>query len=150
MSVTPASSAAWIVAIERSSPGRPSIDMGIAPRPIAPTVMPPIVRLRISALLRVLLLSSKCNSVTDDVFPSASRLRRQVRGAQDLGQGGLGGLGVGLQGGEQVSQVHPVGLLGDLDDLGEGGRQRLGTWVFASLAGQRALGTGEVVGQDRE
>jgi len=29
---------------ERSSPGRPSMDMGIPPRPMAPTVVPPIVR----------------------------------------------------------------------------------------------------------
>jgi len=46
ISVTPASSAAWIVAMERSSSGRPSIDIGIAPRPMALTVAAPIVLLR--------------------------------------------------------------------------------------------------------
>ena len=44
MSVTPASRAAWMVLIERSSSGRPSMDMGIPPRPMAPTLVPPIVR----------------------------------------------------------------------------------------------------------
>src|SRR5689334_7333165 len=40
----PASSAAWMVAIDRSSSGRPSIDIGIPPRPIALTWTSPIVR----------------------------------------------------------------------------------------------------------
>jgi hypothetical protein len=46
ISVTPASSAAWIVAMERSSSGRPSIDIGMPPRPMALTVTVPIVLLR--------------------------------------------------------------------------------------------------------
>ena len=44
MSVTPASSDAWMVARERSRSGRPSIDMGMPPRPIAETVRLPMVR----------------------------------------------------------------------------------------------------------
>jgi hypothetical protein len=37
ISVTPASSAAWIVAIDRSVSGRPSIDIGMPPSPMALT-----------------------------------------------------------------------------------------------------------------
>jgi hypothetical protein len=55
MRVTPASSAAWIVAIERSAPGRPSIDMGMPPRPIADTVRLPMVRCCICMFLREVL-----------------------------------------------------------------------------------------------
>ena len=43
-SVTPASSAAWIVATDRWWSGRPSIDMGIPPSPIADTWTSPILR----------------------------------------------------------------------------------------------------------
>ena len=45
--VTPASSAAWMVRMDRSSPGRPSIDIGIPPRPMALTVTGPMVLVRI-------------------------------------------------------------------------------------------------------
>ena len=45
ISVTPASSAAWIVRIDRASSGRPSIDIGIPPRPIALTWTSPMRRL---------------------------------------------------------------------------------------------------------
>src|SRR5256885_16954693 len=51
MSVTPASSAAWIVAIERRSSGRPSIDIGMPPRPIALTATPPMCRVCIRTSL---------------------------------------------------------------------------------------------------
>src|SRR3954453_17651526 len=44
MRVTPASRAAWMVRIERSSSGRPSMDIGMPPRPIALTVLDPMVR----------------------------------------------------------------------------------------------------------
>ena len=37
MKVMPSSSAAWMVLIERSRSGRPSIDMGMPPRPMAET-----------------------------------------------------------------------------------------------------------------
>ena len=36
--------AAWMVSMERASSGRPSMDMGISPRPIAPTWREPIRR----------------------------------------------------------------------------------------------------------
>src|SRR5512142_3134364 len=45
MRVTPASSAAWIVATDRVESGRPSIDIGMAPRPIALTCTSPMRRL---------------------------------------------------------------------------------------------------------
>ena len=38
MSVTPASSAAWMVAIDRARSGRPSMDIGISPSPMALTL----------------------------------------------------------------------------------------------------------------
>src|SRR5689334_19664272 len=44
MKVIPSSSAAWMVLIERSRSGRPSIDMGIPPRPMAETWTSPMVR----------------------------------------------------------------------------------------------------------
>src|SRR3954470_5383510 len=44
MRVMPASRAAWMVAIDRWRSGRPSIDMGMAPRPMAETVTSPMVR----------------------------------------------------------------------------------------------------------
>src|SRR4051812_6078043 len=44
MNVIPASSAAWIVRTARAVSGRPSIDSGMPPRPMALTVRSPIVR----------------------------------------------------------------------------------------------------------
>ena len=44
MSRTPASRAAWIVATERSSSGRPVTDMGMAPRPMGNRATSPRVR----------------------------------------------------------------------------------------------------------
>ena len=44
MKVIPASSAAWIVATARAWSGRPSIDSGIPPSPIALTVVSPMRR----------------------------------------------------------------------------------------------------------
>jgi hypothetical protein len=59
-----------MVLMERSSSGRPSIDMGIPPRPIAPTVTPPIVRLRIYQLsFNFYVASTYGNSATGDVVP---------------------------------------------------------------------------------
>jgi hypothetical protein len=56
--------------MERSSSGRPSIDMGIPPRPIAPTATPPIVRLRIYQLsFSFCIASSDGNSATRDIVP---------------------------------------------------------------------------------
>jgi hypothetical protein len=49
MRVMPASSAAWMVAIERASSGLPSIDMGMPPSPMAETVMSPMTRVLISS-----------------------------------------------------------------------------------------------------
>src|SRR5882757_6687021 len=50
MKVTPASRAAWIVAIDWASSGRPAIDIHIPPRPIAETRGPsgPSFRMRMS------------------------------------------------------------------------------------------------------
>src|SRR5215213_1208263 len=45
MRFTPASSAAWIVRMARSSSGRPSIESGIPPRPIGKTWASPRARL---------------------------------------------------------------------------------------------------------
>src|SRR5271165_1977942 len=47
----PASRAAWIVRIAWSSSGRPSIERGISPSPIAPTDRSPIIRCRMAVLL---------------------------------------------------------------------------------------------------
>jgi hypothetical protein len=59
-----------MVLMERASSGRPSIDMGIPPRPIAPTFMPPIVRLRIYPLsFNFFVGSSDGNSAAGDVVP---------------------------------------------------------------------------------
>src|SRR5215469_9756956 len=51
MMVTPASSDAWMVAIACLRSGRPSIERGISPRPIALTVRLPMGRCCISDLL---------------------------------------------------------------------------------------------------
>src|SRR5687768_15486522 len=44
MRVMPASSAAWMVAMERDSSGLPSIDIGMPPSPMALTLVSPIWR----------------------------------------------------------------------------------------------------------
>ena len=44
MRVIPASRAAWMVAMERASSGRPSIDIGMPPSPMALTLASPIWR----------------------------------------------------------------------------------------------------------
>ena len=46
MNVTPASSAAWMVAMDCARSGRPSMDMGMPPRPMAETERLPMVRSR--------------------------------------------------------------------------------------------------------
>src|SRR5690606_2463245 len=53
MRVMPASSAAWIVAIERLSSGRPSMLIGMPPSPIAPTCLVPMVRVCIRPTYRL-------------------------------------------------------------------------------------------------
>ncbi|ADD41037.1 hypothetical protein Snas_1328 [Stackebrandtia nassauensis DSM 44728] len=53
MSVTPASRAAWIVAIARASSGLPSMDNGIAPSPISPTARVPMFLSRMPITFRV-------------------------------------------------------------------------------------------------
>jgi hypothetical protein len=51
MNVIPASKAAWMVAMARASSGRPSMEMGIPPKPIAETVTSPMVRVFILIFL---------------------------------------------------------------------------------------------------
>ena len=55
--------------------------------------------------------------------------------AQDLGQGVGGGLPVGLQGGNQLVQVHAFGLLRHADDLIEGARQVIAVGVAGGVPG---------------
>src|SRR5918992_6071568 len=52
MRVMPASSAAWMVAMERASSGRPSMDIGMPPSPMALTFVSPMVRI-CTVLLRM-------------------------------------------------------------------------------------------------
>ncbi|HUY45102.1 MAG TPA: hypothetical protein VMV92_05180 [Streptosporangiaceae bacterium] len=72
------------------------------------------------------------------------------RVAQDLGQGVRGGLGIGLQGGEQRAEVHAFGVLCNADHLLKGARQVSAADALAEFPGQRGACVGEVVGHAGE
>jgi hypothetical protein len=71
-------------------------------------------------------------------------------GLQDAGQGAGDGLAVGLQGGDELVQVHALGSLGHGDDLVHGARQVRAAGVLAEFAGQCPDRAGEVVGHAGE
>jgi hypothetical protein len=80
---------------------------------------------------------------------SGGRPLSSAGGAENLGEGLLGGLRVRLEDGDQVSEPDAVGQLRSLDHLGHSGGQ-VRARVVTQVGGEGTLGAGEVVGHAGE